>query len=707
MSSSQRGGGGLRYRGIGSLMAAPNDQNQPKKPTPTPPPGKTPPPPGKGPAPGSKGGTPPARPAAAGKPPAGAGGKPAGDGKPVGEAKPPSDGKPAGDGKPAAEGKPAAQKPAGEGKAAQKPAQKPAAKRAAKSGGSKGGGRRIGQVLVDLGFVDDDQLWDILEEAKNTSQFAGQVAVARGLITEEQLLQALAEQNGLKVINLEEVKPQAEALALVPETMASVYKILPISFKEKVLTIAIGDPNNLTAIDDLRNLLNVSEVQALLAPSKAINDYLPRFYAGKEESIVDLIQELENNPELGSRRAETSIDLEDVMEMAEAAPVRKLINMVFLLGIRDKSSDIHFEPFEDEYKIRMRCDGILYEMVPPPRHLASAISSRIKVMANLDIAERRLPQDGRIELNVGGHPVDMRVSVLPTMFGESVVIRVLDRTVVSLDLNKVGIDPKMLAQFRHIINKPNGIVLVTGPTGAGKTTTLYSALNELNVITDKIITTEDPVEYEIDGICQCPINHEIDLTFAAALRSILRQDPDKILVGEIRDLETAQIAVQASLTGHIVFSTLHTNDAPSSITRLRDMGLEPYLITATLEAILAQRLVRKICEDCRTEYEPSPEQLLELNLRPEDVRGKKFFYGRGCDRCNNTGFRGRMGIFELVTMTDDLRDLISAGVSTDQLRVACRKTGMTTLRESGLRSIFNGSTTIEEVVRETVLEDEG
>jgi type IV pilus assembly protein PilB len=328
-------------------------------------------------------------------------------------------------------------------------------------------------------------------------------------------------------------------------------------------------------------------------------------------------------------------------------------------------------------------------------------------MSNLDIAERRLPQDGRIELNVGGNPVDMRVSVLPTMFGESVVIRVLDRTVVSLDLNKVGLEPEMLADFRHIITKPNGIILVTGPTGAGKTTTLYSALNELNVISEKIITTEDPVEYEIDGVVQCPINHEIGLTFAAALRSILRQDPDKILVGEIRDLETAQIAVQASLTGHIVFSTLHTNDAPSSITRLRDMGLEPYLITATLEAILAQRLVRKICEDCRTEFEPSAEMLMELNLRPEDVKGKKFYYGRGCDRCNNTGHRGRMGIFELVIMNDDLRDLVSAGASTDQMRNACRRHGMTTLRESGLRAIFNGLTTIEEVVRETVLEDEG
>jgi type IV pilus assembly protein PilB len=336
-----------------------------------------------------------------------------------------------------------------------------------------------------------------------------------------------------------------------------------------------------------------------------------------------------------------------------------------------------------------------------------AISSRIKVMSNLDIAERRLPQDGRIELNVGGNPVDMRVSVLPTMFGESVVIRVLDRTVVQLDLDKIGMEPQTLAQFREQIKKPNGIVLVTGPTGAGKTTTLYSALNELNDITEKIITTEDPIEYDIDGIIQIPINSEIDVTFANCLRAILRHDPDKILVGEIRDLETSQIAVQASLTGHIVFSTLHTNDAPSSITRLRDMGLEPYLICATLEAVLAQRLVRKICVDCRTEYEPSPDLLMELNLRPQDVKGKKFYYGRGCDRCNNTGYRSRTGIYELMIMNDELRDLISAGASTDQLRVAAKKMGMVGLRDAGLRAIFNGLTTIDEVVRETVVEDEG
>jgi len=381
--------------------------------------------------------------------------------------------------------------------------------------------------------------------------------------------------------------------------------------------------------------------------------------------------------------------------------------MVLLMGIRDHASDIHFEPFEDEYKMRYRCDGVLYEMVPPPRHLAMAISSRIKVMSNLDIAERRMPQDGRIELNIGGNSVDMRVSVLPTMFGESVVIRVLDRTVVNLDLNKGGMPADILVNFRKLINKPNGITLVTGPTGAGKTTTLYSALNELNMITDKIITTEDPVEYEIDGIIQVPINHEIDLTFAIALRAILRQDPDKILVGEIRDLETAQIAIQAALTGHMVFSTLHTNDAASTITRLRDMGVEPYLITATVEGILAQRLVRKVCPKCKTGYDPSRDQLMELNLPVADLKGRKFYYGEGCDNCNNLGFRGRVGIYEPLTMDDPMRDMISKGTSTDNLRRYARTAGIRGLREAGLDALYAGLTSIDEIVRETVLEDEG
>ncbi len=398
------------------------------------------------------------------------------------------------------------------------PAKKPVAKKERGDGPTRGGKRQLGQVLIDLGFIDDDQLWAVLDEAKNTGVPTGTAAVAQGLINEDQLLQALAEQNGLKVANLQDAKPQTEVLALVPETMADVYKILPLSLSNKVLTIVIGDPANMSAVDDLRNLLSLNEVIALLGTPAAIAEAKARFYAGKEESIMDVIQELEANPELGGRQKESSIDLASLAEIADAAPVRKLINMVFLLAIKDKASDIHFEPFEDEYKMRYRCDGTLYEMVPPPRHLAMAIASRIKVMSNLDIAERRLPQDGRIELNVGGNPVDMRVSILPTLFGESVVIRVLDRTNTSLDLNKIGMEPGMLAQFREMINKPNGIILVTGPTGAGKTTTLYSALNELNVVSEKLITTEDPIEYDIDGLIQVPINSEIGVTFASALR---------------------------------------------------------------------------------------------------------------------------------------------------------------------------------------------
>ncbi len=375
-----------------------------------------------------------------------------------------------------------------------------------------------------------------------------------------------------------------------------------------------------------------------------------------------------------------------------------------LLAIKDKASDIHFEPFEEEYKMRYRVDGILYELVPPPGTWLPAIASRIKVMSNLDIAERRLPQDGKIQLALGGNSVDIRVSTLPTMFGESVVLRILDRSVVQLDLRKLGMPEDTLAKWMEVIAKPNGIILVTGPTSSGKTTTLYATLNELNKIEDKIITTEEPVEYEIEGLIQVPVNPDIGVTFADCLRSILRQDPDKILVGETRDLETAEISIQASLTGHIVFTTLHTNDAPSAVTRLRDMGLPTFLITATVEAMLAQRLVRKICNFCRTEFTPSPEVIMELGLTAEQAAAQKWFYGKGCDKCNNTGYKGRMGIYELAIMNDNLRDMVVAEVSLDEFRNACRKYGMRTLREAGLLCIHHGQTSIEEVVRETMTE---
>lgn len=563
--------------------------------------------------------------------------------------------------------------------------------------------RRIGQILVDLGYLTEDQLWDVLEEQKrNPGEVLGQIAVRMGLVTEQQVIEALAEQWGMPIVNLSEITISPKALEKMPLTMCELYKVIPISVKDDVLTVAMADPQNIAALDDLRNFIGL-EVRGAVSNPKDVEAAIKRYYADKEESIESVIQDLEEMQEEITEGK--GIDLAAEAQLADAAPIRKLLNMIMLLAIKDQASDIHFEPFEDEFKVRVKADGMLYEMVPPPRHLANAIVTRIKVMAELDIAERRLPQDGRIELNVGGNQVDMRVSVLPTMFGESVVMRVLDRTVVQLDMNKLGMDPQILSKFRTMIRRPHGIILVTGPTGSGKTTTLYSALNELNDIETKIITTEDPVEYDIDGLIQVPVNPDIDVTFANVLRAILRHDPDIILVGEIRDYETAEVAVQSALTGHLVFSTLHTNDAPSAITRLRDMGIEPFLITACLEGVLAQRLVRKICTECRTQFEPSDELLMELQLPIQQARQYKFYYGRGCPRCNNSGYKGRTGIHELLDVTDEIRDLISSNASVDDLRNFARSQGMTTLRESGLKLIFDGVTTIDEVVRETVMED--
>jgi len=566
--------------------------------------------------------------------------------------------------------------------------------------------RRIGQILVDLGFISDEQLEVLLEEQQQRpGELLGQIAISLGLITDDQLAQGLAEQMGMQVVSLSDVVIPPEVLTQITEPMAQLYRIVPLNFEDNTLTIAMCDPQKLSIIDELRSFLGY-DIKPMVATESEILKALDRYYTAATESVETIIADLEEDAELAAaaEKMEKSavLDLAGAEALADSAPVRKLLNMVLLLAIREHASDLHFEPFENEFKIRIRSDGVLYEMVPPPRHLAFAITTRVKVMADLDIAERRVPQDGRIRLTVGGHPVDLRISVLPTMFGESVVMRILDRSVVMLDLEAVGMPDGILASFREIIRRPNGIVLVTGPTGCGKTTTLYGALNELNVIEDKIITTEDPVEYDIDGIVQMPIDASIGNTFAQCLRSILRQDPDKILVGEIRDLETAEIAVQASLTGHMVFSTLHTNDAPNTVTRLRDMGVPPFLLTATLEAVLAQRLVRKICKDCREQTTPSAELLAQLELTPDDVLDKKFYHGRGCAACNNTGFRGRTGLYEFMPINDELRDLINHGASTQLIRDKALHTGMVPLRESGLEKVFNGVTTIEEVVRETV-----
>ena len=568
--------------------------------------------------------------------------------------------------------------------------------------------KRIGQILVDLGLIDEQQLATMLEEQSTRGgELLGKVGVSLGFYTDEQLGEALAEQWGTTFVTLYDRHIPPEVARLLSEPMAQLYRVVPLALDGNRLTIASAEPQKIQIADELRTFLGY-DIHVCVATEPEITKVIEKVYSSATESVESLVEDLEKDDELAAAAAAAGrdgpTDLTSVEALAESAPVRKLLNMVLLLAIRDGASDIHFEPFETEFRIRLKADGVLQEMVPPPRHLAFAITTRIKVMANLDIAERRLPQDGRIELNVGGHPVDLRVSVLPTLFGESVVMRVLDRGVVSLDLEKVGMEPAMLRKFREVIKRPNGIVLVTGPTGSGKTTTLYSALSELNEVDDKLITTEDPVEYDIDGIIQVPIDAEIGNTFAACLRAILRQDPDRILVGEIRDVETAEIAVQASLTGHMVFSTLHTNDAPSTVTRLRDMGVPPFLITATVEAILAQRLVRRICANCREEVVPGADVLADLELTTDQTVGKKFYRGRGCEKCNRSGYKGRLGLFELLIMNDEMRDLVMRNASTEDLREAARRNGMVTLRESGMEGVFGGTTTAEEVIRETILE---
>ncbi|MCH1496560.1 MAG: Flp pilus assembly complex ATPase component TadA [Rubripirellula sp.] len=567
--------------------------------------------------------------------------------------------------------------------------------------------RRIGQILVDLGFLTDEQLEVVLEEQEQQpGALFGRIAEDMQLITDEQLIQALAEQMGMQTISLEEFKFEEEVLEKISETMAQLYRVVPLKLENNLLTVATCDPQNLTIQDELRTFLGF-DIAMVVATERDVLQSITRHYDSESESVEKLVAQLADDEELKaaiSALENEKFNITDAEALADSAPVRKLLNMVLLLAIKDHASDIHFEPFEDEFRIRIKAEGVLYEMVPPPRHLAFAITTRIKVMSNLDIAERRMPQDGRIELMVGGHPVDLRVSVLPTIFGESVVMRVLDRSVVNLSLTNVGMDDNMLKSFRTAIDRPNGIVLVTGPTGSGKTTTLYSSLTELNDIKDKLITTEDPVEYDIDGIIQIPIDSDVGVTFASCLRAILRQDPDTILVGEVRDLETAEIAIQAALTGHLVFSTLHTNDAPATVTRLKDMGIQPFMICATVEAILAQRLVRRVCTKCREEATVSSTMLYDLGMKEEDILGKTFYKGTGCDNCNNTGYKGRIALFELMVINDTLREMIMSNASTDELRDEAQKFGMVPLREFGIAVAADGITTLDEVIRETVAE---
>lgn len=559
----------------------------------------------------------------------------------------------------------------------------------------------LGSVLVERGIITKDQLEEAREEHQRTGKPLGHILVDFGFVSEEEFRLALARELGMEIILLKEMNIPADIINIVTPSTAKLYGIIPIRAHEQIVTVAMADPLNPNVLDDLRFLLD-REVKGVMSNDEDIKAAIEKYYGERDESIEDLLEEMETDlSAAGDLELEKVQDIASLQELAREAPVVKLLNLVLIQAIKDRASDIHFEPFENEFKVRYRVDGALYEIAPPPKNLALAMTTRIKVMADMDIAERRLPQDGRIQLNVLGRNVDLRVSSLPTQFGESVVMRVLDKTVVSLDLNQLGLRQEQLKSLEQMIERPNGIIVVTGPTGSGKTTTLYSCLKKINTIDAKIITTEDPIEYEIDGIMQIAIKNDIGLTFARCLRSILRQDPDRIMVGEIRDLETAQIAVQSSLTGHLVFTTLHTNDAPGCITRLIDMGVEPFLITSTLVAAIAQRLLRTICSDCKEPVNLTSNFLEQLGVSSEEIKGIQFYRGRGCSVCNKTGYRGRTAVFEVLEITDPIRELILEKAPTVVIKHRARELGMKSLREEALQKLYDGLTTFEEVVRET------
>ncbi|MFN9274516.1 MAG: GspE/PulE family protein [Planctomycetota bacterium] len=557
--------------------------------------------------------------------------------------------------------------------------------------------RLLGQILKELGLIHEGIVQEALQVQREKGGRIGEILIELGHIGPADLMRALASQAGIGFHDLAAAPPQAEALAKVDLATARAFSAVPVSLRGKVLEVAVADASAVAMLQDLA-FTTGCEIKGVLADAALLQQALDKHYredaADGKQRLKELVQELQQQ---GGK-----IDLEDKAAMAAAAPVVKLLNYILYQAIRDKASDIHLEPFEGDFKIRYRVDGSLFELEAPPPHLAEALIARVKVMSDLDIAETRLPQDGRIELTVGGRSVDLRVSTLPTMYGESTVMRILDRSNVSLSLDNLGLVPSVREHLRRFVDLPHGIVLVTGPTGSGKTTTLYAMLNEANKEDTKVITVEDPVEYDLEGIVQVPVNEEIGVGYASVLRTILRQDPDVILVGEIRDRETAQTAIEASLTGHLVFSTLHTNDAASAVTRLVDIGIEPFLLTATVQGILAQRLVRRVCRDCKTFYEPADDVLRRLGLAAEQVVGKKFAYGKGCATCNFTGYRGRMAITEILDIDDRMRELILQGATTATLQAAAVENGLIALRENGLNAIFDGHTSAEEVLRETI-----
>ena len=557
-------------------------------------------------------------------------------------------------------------------------------------------------VLMQHGGLARDQMDELVEEHERSGKPYRNLVVDMGFLDEGRVLEIIAEYLGTRVINLPATDIPTDVIQTVPASVARMYNVVPVTVDEGSVDLAVFDLVTPQVMDELMFVLT-REVRFVLAREDDVRTRINQFYGDDSDAVNSMLAALESDmADVGD-----GFDLKDeedergIEEAAGSTPVIRFVNLVLYQAVNDRASDIHFEPFEKEFRIRYRVDGALYEMAPPPKRLALPLISRIKVMAGLNIAERRLPQDGRIQLTIGGRPIDLRVSALPTQFGESVVLRVLDRSTVQLDLEVLGMPDDVYESFVHDIHKPNGIIIVTGPTGSGKTTTLYSGLRRINTIERKLLTAEEPIEYDVEGIMQVQINDAVGNTFTNILRSFLRQDPDVMMIGEIRDLDTSQIAIQASLTGHLVFSTLHTNDAAGAITRLIDMGVEPYLLSSTMEAILGQRLVRVICEQCKTAYEPDAEVLRLLGLSERDVGGRSFYYGAGCGYCNETGYHGRRGIYEYLKVSDPIRELINERKPTLLVRDKAIELGMRTLREDGVRNVLDGYTTVDEVIKYT------
>ena len=555
-------------------------------------------------------------------------------------------------------------------------------------------------LVVSNGIVDQQQADELREEHKNTGQPIRKLLIDNGFVSEDDLLGMMAAYQGCEMIDLGVMSIDTDVIQSIPASVARMYNVLPVYTTAGTITLATSDLIDPHVMDELMFVLT-RDVQFVMAREKDVRERVVEYYGDESATVSDMLNSLESDLALDTSLSVDEADDKALESAASAAPVIRFVNLVLYQAVTDRASDIHFEPFETDFKIRYRVDGALYEMSPPPRRLALPIISRIKVMSGLNIAERRVPQDGRISLTVAGHSVDLRVSCLPTAHGESVVLRVLDRSVVSLDLENVGLPEDIFEELTMDIEKPNGIIIVTGPTGSGKTTTLYSCLRRINTIDQKLLTAEEPVEYDMDGIVQVQINPGVGNTFPKVLRAFLRQDPDIMMIGEIRDLETAEIAVQASLTGHLVFSTLHTNDASGAVTRLVDMNVAPYLIASTLEAVLGQRLVRTICLNCKEPYMPDDDTIARLDLKRAAVGDRQFFYGRGCSKCNGTGYKGRKGVFEYLRVTDPIRNLITERRPTLFIRERARELGMRTMREDAIRNVLDGYTTVDEVLRYT------